>query len=116
MGELGPSAGRAGVPRQVAQFAAVYSAPPGRDSEYLPRRMPLPVATRFGPFEITGLLGAGGMGEVYRGHLRMARSGSGFRRPLCSTPGIRPAHPAMRGVHLVSTLSTDRLRVGIFGR
>ena len=28
--------------------------------------MPLPPATRFGPFEIAGLIGAGGMGEVYR--------------------------------------------------
>ncbi len=28
--------------------------------------MPLPPATRFGTFEIVGLIGAGGMGEVYR--------------------------------------------------
>jgi serine/threonine protein kinase len=35
--------------------------------------MPLPTGTRIGPFEITGVLGAGGMGEVYRG--RDARLG-----------------------------------------
>ena len=28
--------------------------------------MPLTPGTRFGPFEIAGLIGAGGMGEVYR--------------------------------------------------
>jgi serine/threonine protein kinase len=28
--------------------------------------MPLPAGTRFGTFEIVALLGAGGMGEVYR--------------------------------------------------
>ena len=28
--------------------------------------MPLPAGTRFGPFEIVTLIGAGGMGEVYR--------------------------------------------------
>ena len=28
--------------------------------------MPLPAGTRFGPFEIVALIGAGGMGEVYR--------------------------------------------------
>ena len=29
--------------------------------------MPLPPGTRLGPYEIVGLIGAGGMGEVYRG-------------------------------------------------
>src|SRR5512137_1298947 len=28
--------------------------------------MPLPAGTRLGPYEILGLIGAGGMGEVYR--------------------------------------------------
>ena len=30
------------------------------------RAMPLPTGTRIGQYEVTGALGAGGMGEVYR--------------------------------------------------
>ncbi len=37
--------------------------------------MPLPAGTRLGPYEIAGLLGAGGMGEVYKGRdTRLART------------------------------------------
>jgi serine/threonine protein kinase len=32
--------------------------------------MPLPAGTRLGPYEIIRLIGAGGMGEVYRAHDR----------------------------------------------
>jgi eukaryotic-like serine/threonine-protein kinase len=30
--------------------------------------MPLAAGTRLGPYEVLGLIGAGGMGEVYRAH------------------------------------------------
>jgi serine/threonine protein kinase len=30
--------------------------------------MPLSAGSRLGPYEVLGLLGAGGMGEVYRTH------------------------------------------------
>ncbi len=32
----------------------------------IPRAMPLHPGTRIGPYEITGAIGAGGLGEVYR--------------------------------------------------
>ncbi len=34
--------------------------------QYNPARMPLTTGTKLGPYEITGAIGAGGMGEVYR--------------------------------------------------
>ena len=62
---------RARVPQPFASGWATRTPPEShlvntRANAYNPARMPLTSGTKLGPYEITGAIGAGGMGEVYR--------------------------------------------------
>jgi eukaryotic-like serine/threonine-protein kinase len=62
--------------------------------------MALPAGTRLGPYEVLGLIGAGGMGEVYRARdTRLDRTVAVKVLPPRSPPTatVAPASNAKRG-------------------
>jgi len=74
--------------------------------------MPLSPGTRLGPYEIIGPLGAGGMGEVYRGRdTRLDRSVAIKVLPshLAATPELRAR--LEREARTISSLSVWRLKM-----
>src|SRR5437870_353175 len=64
-----PATPRSAVPRRWEQISILCHSPcVAPFGESIIRSMPLAAGTRFGSYEILGLIGAGGMGEVYRAH------------------------------------------------
>ncbi|HUF46912.1 MAG TPA: hypothetical protein VMM93_03790 [Vicinamibacterales bacterium] len=68
--------------------------------------MPFPAGTRLGPYEVVGLIGAGGMGEVYRA----LRGGTGVarqsQRPL-RLAETRYVQPSVMGLFCANLGRTD---------
>jgi serine/threonine protein kinase len=92
--------------------------------------MPLPGGTRLGPYEILGLIGAGGMGEVYRARderldrevavkvlsPRLSREASGLRRFEQEARAAGSLnHPNIVDVHDVGTHEGTLRRHGLLG-